>query len=339
MTTYLTRTAATAALTMGLATAATAQGEPTQELIEAAQEEGALMFYSSTSTDQSEALLAAFEEKYGIPGEFIRFPTTPLLQRFATEFEGGDVQADVLSVSSPLPFQQQPEWFADLSAEELPNYGAWPEEWKGDKSATWTTSIVALAYNTDMVAEGEQPTRWADLTDPKWKGQIMMTDPTVADNYLGWLDAIERDLGMDYLEALSAQDYTLTKSGASGAQMVAAGAFAVNAPTFAAFSTTLIEEKDAPIKVQFMTEPSIVSPRDVAVVEGAPHPNAAKLFVNWLLSREGIELICATTPISVVTDPAGELGCIPLQDAQSMQFEIPDERRDALAAALGVVSN
>src|SRR5690606_30344101 len=206
--------------------------------------------------------------------------------------EGKDVQADLVSVSSPLPYEQQPEWFADLKESEIPNLAKWPAKWVYGKSLTWTTSIVAIAFNTDEIKEGEQPTKWTDLADPKWKGKILLTNPTVADNYLGWLDAMERFNGIDYLKSLSGQNYTLTTSGASGAQMVAAGAHLVNAPTFASFSETLINEKGAPLKVQFMTGPTVISPRDIGIVAEAPHPNAARLFLHWLLSDEGIKLIC-----------------------------------------------
>src|SRR5690606_15000941 len=114
--------------------------------------------------------------------------------------------------------------------------------------------------------------------------KFLLTDPQVADNYMGWLDTVEKANGVEYLRKLAQQDYKITQSGASGAQMVAAGAHIFNAPTFTAFSIPLIAKK-APIAIQYLTEPTVVSPRSIAMVANSPHPNAARLYLNWLLSE------------------------------------------------------
>jgi iron(III) transport system substrate-binding protein len=217
----------------------------------------------------------------------------------------------------------------------VPNVAKWPAQWVKKNHFTWTTEIVSLAYNTDLVPKGTQPTKWTDLADPKWKGKFLLTDPQVADNYLGWLDAVEKVNGMDFLKKIAGQDYKVTQSGASGAQMVAAGAHLFNAPTFPSFSNVLIAKK-APIAVQYMSGPSVLSPRDYGIVKAAPHPNAARLFLNWLMSDEGTKATCAIAAYSVTSDPDGKLGCIPVRDGMAMSFNVPEERKQALARAIGV---
>jgi iron(III) transport system substrate-binding protein len=327
------------ALALSFSGTASAQGvgnvEASDALIKAAKAEDAVMLYTSADESQNKPLLAAFEKKYGIKGDFVRFPTGPLMQRFASEADGKNVQADLLSVSSPIPYEDKPEWFADLTAQELPNLGKWPKQWVAKNHFTWTTEIVSLAYNTDLVPKGTQPTKWTDLTDPKWKGKFLLTDPQVADNYLGWLDAVEKVNGMDFLRKIAVQDYKVTQSGASGAQMVAAGAHLFNAPTFPAFSTVLAA-KQAPIAVQYMSGPSVLSPRDYGIVKAAPHPNAARLFLNWLLSDEGTKATCAIAAYSVTSDPEGKLGCVPVRDGMAMDFKVSEARKQELAKAIGV---
>ncbi|MCD6075902.1 MAG: hypothetical protein K0Q70_2785 [Rhodospirillales bacterium] len=327
------------ALTLSFIDAASAQGighvEQPDALIKAAQKEGKLMVYTSADESQTKPLFAAFEKKYGIKGDFVRFPTGPLMQRFASEADGKNVQADLLSVSSPIPYEDKPEWFADLTPQAVPNLAKWPASWVAKNHFTWTTEIVSLAYNTDLVPKGTQPTKWTDLTDPKWKGKFLLTDPQVADNYLGWLDAVEKVNGMDFLKKISIQDYKVTQSGASGAQMVAAGAHLFNAPTFPSFSNVLIA-KQAPIAVQYMSGPSVLSPRDYGIVKAAPQPNAARLFLNWLMSDEGTKATCAIAAYSVTSDPEGKLGCIPVRDGMAMDFKVPEARKQALAKAIGV---
>jgi iron(III) transport system substrate-binding protein len=309
--------------------------EQPEAVIKAAQAEGAIMLYTSQNENLTRPMLSAFEKRYGIKGSFVRFPTAPLMQRFATEHDGKSVQADILSVASPLPFENHPDWFVPLTAQLAPNIANWPAAGLHKNRFTWTNEVVALAYNTEQIAEKDAPRTWKDVVDPKWKGKIMLSDPQAADNYMGWLDALERAHGVDYLRKLADQDFKLTPSGASGAQMVAAGAFAMNFPTVTTFSLPLIAKK-APIAVVYPTEPLLASARDTAVVAAAPHPNAARLYLNWLMSEEATRRICSLTPTSIVGDPDGRLGCVPTRGAQGLIYEHTEERRKMLTKALGI---
>src|SRR5690606_8373395 len=128
----------------------------------------------------------------------------------------------------PTPYNDNAEWFLEMSPENVPALAEWPERWISDRDVVWTTENMVAVYNTDLVPEGERPAAWTDLIEPRWAGQMIFTDPRGSENYLGWLDAMERAHGMVFLEAIGNLDYTLTQSGASGAQMVAAGAQMVN---------------------------------------------------------------------------------------------------------------
>ncbi|MBL0419853.1 extracellular solute-binding protein [Ramlibacter sp. AW1] len=324
-----------------LAGAAAAQALGTQELppevVKAAQAEGQVMIYSSEDESQQRFTLAAFEKKYGIKGSFIRFPTGPLMQRFNTEHDGGKPQADVVSVSSPIPFRMHADRFSQLTPQGVPNLAQWPKDAVQGNFLNHTMDIVALVYNTEQLKPAEVPRTWSDLADPKWKGKFLLTDPQVADNYMGWLDAVERAHGMDLLRKIATQQYKVTPSGASGVQQVAAGAYVFNAPTFTAFSKQLIEKK-APIAIQYLSNPTVISPRSMAIAAKAPHPNAARLFVNWMLSEEGVRTYCSHARTSVIGDPAGSRGCVAFRDGENMRFDVPEERRRAMAKALGVAN-
>ena len=313
----------------------TADVEQPAALIKAAQAEGQLMLYSSSDENQSRTLLAAFEKRYGIKGSFIRFPTGPLMQRFSTEYDAKNIRADIVSVSSPIPYDQTPDRYITLDRTVLPNLAKWPDFKVAGKYTAWTTDLVALIYNTEQLKPGEVPKTWSDLADPKWKGKFLLTNPTVADNYLGWLDAIERALGVEFLRKLAKQETNLTQSGASGAQMVAAGSVLFNAPTFASFAAKLLEKK-APVAVHYPQGPAIVSPRNIAIVAGAPHPNAAKLYLNWLLSEEGMKLTCSISPTTLAMAPDSSRGCLAVPEGVAMRFDIPEERKRMLAKELGV---
>ncbi|NML43580.1 extracellular solute-binding protein [Ramlibacter sp. G-1-2-2] len=328
------------AAALACAGTAGAQALGTQEpadLVKAAQAEGSIMLYSSEDESTQKATLAAFEKKYGIKGSFIRFPTGPLMQRFNTEHDAGKVQADVVSVSSTVPFDKQADRFLALTPQVIPNLGGWPKAQVKANFLNHTMDIVALVYNTELLKPDEVPKTWADLANPKWKGKFLLTDPQVADNYMGWLDAVERSQGTELLKKIATQNYKVTQSGASGVQQVAAGAYLFNAPTFTAFSRPLIA-KHAPIAIQYLANPSVISARSIGIAAKAPHPNAARLLVNWLVSEEGVRTYCTYIKTSVFGDPKGAQGCVPFRDGELMRFDVPEERRRAMAKALGVAN-
>ena len=309
--------------------------EPPEALVKAAKTEGTVSIYSSMNEPAVKALLDAFAKRYGFGGTGFRAPTAPLVQRFALEFEGRNVAADVFSVASTAPYNAHPEWFATLDAQTLPNLSAWPQKGIHGNRFTWDNQILSLAYNTDEVKGADIPRKWTDVLAPKWKGRIVLSDPRAADNYMGWLDAIERAHGGDYLKKLAALDFKLTPSGASGVQLVAAGAMAMNFPTISTFVAPLVEKK-APIAVIYPEGPSLASGREVGIVINAPHPNAARLFVNWTLSDEGVRAYCGFAEIPVVGDPQGKLGCVPSHNVEQVDFEVKEDRAHTLTRALGL---
>jgi len=314
-----------------------AAAEPSPELVAAAQAEGSFMLYASVSEPQIETLLNAFEEKFGIRGEYLRLVSATLIQRFVTSYEGGGNEADVFLDSSPTAFEMHPELFAALPAEELPNVAGWPKEWRGEREAIIQTSAMVVQYNTDLVDEADLPQKWTDILDPKWRGQISLTDPRISNTYLGWLDAMERSHGPDFVKQLGQQEITLVQSGAAGAQMVAAGSQALNFPAYSSFTIPLMEA-GAPIGWKLMGEPQSTSQSSIALVKDGPHPNAAKLFVDWALSDEAIELMCKAFPLSTPGDLEGKFGCIALKDPEVVKFDVSEERRLELLKLLGVAA-
>ena len=296
-----------------------------------ARAEGGFYLYGSISDGQLKVIIDTFDKTYGIKGEFIRLASGPLSQRFAASVEGGGHDADALLDSTP----QHPEWFAKFDPKEIPNVAKWPSKWVSGHVATIQTSGSVVQFNTELVAAADVPKTWADIVNPKFKGKIVLTDPRISDTYFGWADTLGKRYGDDFLKKLAAQDLKLTQSGASGAQLVAAGAFALNFPAYASFSIPLIEKK-APIDSRIMSDPTLVSVSSIAIAAKAPHPKTARLFVDWLLSDEATKAVCAAFPVSTPGDPEGKLGCIPLKDPQPLPWQTPESRRAEIVQLLGL---
>ncbi len=335
--TRITAALAVAGVALG-ASAALAQAPISRDaLIKAAKAEGKLMLYSSSGETQSKTVLGAFEAEFGIAGSWLRLTTIPLIQRMSAEIEGKDVQADVVSVSTTVPFIEHPEWFVKMTKEYAENLPKWPTRWVSPNYISWTADNFYLAYNTDQIPVGTHPKTYAELADPKWKGKILLTDPRVADNYFGWLDGLEKARGADFLRKIAALNATLTPSGASGAQMIAAGAFAINFPTFQDFSAALIEKK-APIALFAITEPTLVSERVIAALANSPHPNAARLFMDWIMSENGIKAACKNKTVAVVADPEGKFGCVIVKDPEPITYILTEERKKQLVKDMGLAN-
>ena len=319
-------------------TSVQAQQAPSEDLIKAAQKEGALMFYSAITEDQVKLLVEAFQKKYGIKSEYLRLVSGALVQRFITENDGKANEADVFMDSSPLAFQMHTNYFQPLTGDKAPAVATWPKKWfVGDRGVTIQTSPMVVNYNTDIVKSVDVPKTWKDLADPKWKGKALFTDPRTSETYTGWMDTVEKSLGPDYLKQLANLNLTLTPSGASGAQMIAAGSQAVNFPSYASFAIPL-KDKKAPIESKIITGPVVVSQTTIGVASNSKHPNAAWLFLNYLMSEEGIKTACAAFPVTTPGDFAGKLGCVAIDEPQLLDYNITEARKQALLQLIGLTN-
>ncbi|HEY4200312.1 MAG TPA: extracellular solute-binding protein [Devosiaceae bacterium] len=290
-------------------------------LVTAAQAEGQVVIYSGASSDQLDRYAKGFTDAYGIQVQVVRLTGAQTTQRFATEAAAGTQQADVLGTSENSYFDSNPTWFMDLSKTNLPNYVKWPADAKSNYRTIITRGILGLLYNSDLVKEADAPKVWKDVVDPKWKGQIILSDPQLSVNWGGWLKVTSDTLGAPFIEALAGQNFQVVASTATGAQQAAAGAKALNFPTASSFALAL-QAQGAPIKYVFMAEPTITNRFNFGAAAAAPHPNAAKLFMNWLLSDKGITATCTDYQVMSPGDPSGSLGCMakPAGDL----VEIPD---------------
>lgn len=278
-------------------------------LVAAAKKEGQLMIYSGASADQLDRYAVGFKKDYGIDVQIIRLTGAQTTQRFATEASAGITQADIVGTSEGVYYDGNAKWFMDLSPARLPNYVAWPDDSKSKYRATITRGILGLLYNSDTITKADAPKVWKDVINPKWKGKIILSDPQISVNWGGWLKVTHDALGDDFIKGLATQGFQVVASTATGAQQVAAGAKALNFPTANTFAAPL-QAQGAPIDYVFMSDPIVVNRFNFGAAAAAPHPNAAKLFMNWLLSDAGITATCTNNLTMSPGDPKGALGCL-----------------------------
>lgn len=145
-----------------------------------------------------------------------------------------------------------------------------------------------IGYNTKLVARDQAPKSWEDLLDPKWKGKIALDE----ENY-SWYGAMTQKWGKEktqrYMRGLAKQDIQLRSGQTLIAQLMAAGEFPV--AMVLAHRIEKMKEQGAPVEWVTTLDPVTVSLHPIGVAAKAPHPNAAKLFIDFILSKEGQQLL------------------------------------------------
>jgi iron(III) transport system substrate-binding protein len=271
-----------------------------ERLAAKAREEGTLTFYTSMATTESEPLAKAFEAKYGVKVQLWRALSENVLQRALTEARGRRRALDVVETNAPevevLAREQVVAQFDSPHFADLPPWGLpASRRWASDRANLWVTG-----YNTGKVKREELPAAIAGFADPKWKGRLSL-EATDSDWMYGIINFMGEAPGLELLRKLAALKPEMRKGHILVAQLVAAGELSVCLTTYSANADSL-KAKGGPID-WVAVEPLVGRPQAIAVARNAPHPHAALLFADFVLSPDGQKLL-------------GDMGRVPVSRTQ-----------------------
>ena len=271
---------------LATATAAMAQVDPA--VLERAKKEGAVAVYTSMQINDSRPIADAFEKKYGIKVSLWRASGEKVAQRVLTEIRGGRFEVDVIETDGAqmeiLHRERalgtlRPGAMKDIPASLIPAHGGY---------VPTRLSLYVLAYNTQRVAAAEVPQSYEDLLHPKWAGRFAVEAADVA-----WFAATVRAMGeaqgLAYFRKLAQMKPGVRSGHTLMAELVAAGEIDIALDAHVQ-GVARLKEKGAPIEWKAL-HPAFGQPSSVGVAKQAPHPNAAILFAEFILSREGQEII------------------------------------------------
>ena len=232
-----------------------------------AKHEGALTLYTSLAPTESQPLAAAFEKKYGIKVQLWRGLSEEVVQRTITEAKGRRYTVDVIETNGPE--------MEMIAREKL-------------LAAPWTPdrlNLFVVGYNTTKVKRTELPATYDGFTDPRWKGRIAL-EATDSE----WMATLIKTLpnGLDLVRKLAAMQPALRKGHVLLASLVAAGEVPVGLAMYNSNIESL-KRKGAPIDF-VPVQPVVARPQGIGVARSAPHPNAAQLFSEYVMSTEGQKL-------------------------------------------------
>jgi iron(III) transport system substrate-binding protein len=256
-------------------------------LIERAKREGRVVLYTSLAPTESGPLAAAFEKKHGVKVVLWRALSDKVVQRVITEARARRHSVDVIETNGPememlareklLAAFHSPH-LADLPANAIPVHRSWfPDR----------LNFYVVGYNTNKVKRAEIPATYEGFADPKWKGRIGLEATDVewmATLIKTWGDA----KGMDYFRKLSALRPNVREGHVLFATLVAAGEIPIGLTLYNS-NIEALKRKGAPIDF-VPVQPVVARPQGIGVARNAPHPNAALLFADYVLSPEGQRL-------------------------------------------------
>ena len=275
----------------GLALPVIAQ-ETTPAMVAAAEKEGKVVWYASVDVKVAEALAKAFKEKYPkIEVDVERSGSERIFQRVNQEAQSGIKNADVVNSSdaSHFLFWKQQKLLAAHTPPDAKKFDAKYRDPDG-MYHTVRASLSVAGYNTNLVKEAEAPKSYADMLDPKWKGKMAKSHPGYSGTALTGTYAITKVLGWDYLDKLSKQGVQQLQSTTATPKAIASGERAV---MIDGNEYNMFMEMDAksPVKIIYPSEgtPFVNSPS--GIFADAPHPNAARVFENFLFTAPAQQLL------------------------------------------------
>src|SRR5690606_30949027 len=153
---------------------------------------------------------------------------------------------------------------------------------------TTSANPTVMVYNTNLVDASEAPKNWPDLVDPKWKGKVAVSHPGYSGSTGSWALLMTNLYGIEFIEKLEAQDPLIGRSLIDPPTVLTAGERAIGIGPLA--TSTRLKLAGNPIEIVFPEDGAKLTLSGTGIMANAPHPNAAKLFVEHLLSVEGAEL-------------------------------------------------
>lgn len=254
-------------------------------LVEGARKEGKMVFYTSVETEFARSLTSAFEAKYPfIKTDIFRSTHEKILSRMNVERQTGTFTADVVSVGEFETFHLQRRGFIALY--KSPFAVAYPDGFK-DPNGYWTDlydNLIVTAYNTTRVKRDELPKRWEDLLHPRWKGRMVL-DQNEDRWFANMLYLMGEKKGMEFMQSLAKQDVAIRGGRSLVTQLLSAGEFDLQIVAYW-YRPHLMKKQGAPVDWIGM-EPAVIALHPISIVEKTPHPNAARLFIDFALSDEG----------------------------------------------------
>ncbi|MBR0648439.1 extracellular solute-binding protein [Roseomonas terrae] len=302
-----------------------------RELYEAAKREGEITWYSGQyNADSAEAAGRAFNARYpGVRCNVVRSTSQVAFQRLSQDQRAGVAQCDVFSSTNgghyiQLKRQNRLTQFRPVNAD-----GLLPILRIADPDNYFQSSFLGvflIGHNTTMVSEADAPRSWADILDPKWRNKLAVGHPGFSGAIGVWALQMRTMLGPDFLRRLEANKPQVGRSSIDPVTMMNAGERPIGVAV-SANSTLLAASRGNPLRLIYPSEGVVAAISPSAILANAPHPNAAKLFMEF---QTGPGLSAAVREIfneSIRPDVPPPVGSRPLSETTMLAPSLEEAER------------
>ena len=301
----------------------------------AARKEGQITWYvASIDSRNAEAAGQLFTARYDIKVNVVRAASQIMFQRLSQDLAQGAANADVFSSVDIANFIELKQKNA-LANYRPENAGkVFPVFQNLDPDGYYYTtvaSVIALAYNTEKVKPADAPKSWMDLLEPKWTDKIALGHPAYSGFAGTWAAQMYKLYGKSYFERLSKLKPHVSRSLLDATTLLASGERWVTASPI----SPLVESADKgnPIAIVYPSDGSILVQTPSAVMKNAPHPNAARLFMEFLLSAEFSQVLVKARYETMRPDVKPLPGVKPVSEIKTIQPTLDDQVKGIPAVA------
>jgi iron(III) transport system substrate-binding protein len=257
-----------------------------------AKAEGLVVFYTSVDVSVAERLARDFQSKYGIKVQVERTGSERVFQRIGQEMGSNLHVADVVNTSDAANFLvwKSSGWLANIRMEEIERY--WPPQFRDRDGtfATWRATLSPIAYNSSQVKQSEAPATWADLLQPRWKSRLVKAHPAYSGSEMTADYELMKAFGWNYLQKLGEQKVMQVQSSTEPPKVLSRG----EQPVMAGGNEYVVfqlQAQGSPLVLVYPPEGTPFETSPAAIFKDAPHPNAARLFYQYLFSKDTQQML------------------------------------------------
>jgi iron(III) transport system substrate-binding protein len=249
----------------------------------AAKKEGKVIWYTSTPIETAQKISKLFEQDTGIKVEMFRSGGSAIVRRFLQEQKAGHLAVDVMTTSDPAATASLARKGAFVAFKPK-NFEKIVDEGR-DKDGYFVAqrlNLMTIYARSDKLPPADRPKTWDDLHDAKYKGKLVMTDPSFTALQLMVVGTMSKNRGWDFYEKLRKNDIMIVRGNQQVSDTIKRGERLI---AVGALDSYAADERRAghPIITILPADGTFVIPAPTVVIKGSPNPNAAKVFAEFMI--------------------------------------------------------